>query len=423
MNSNTISLIIIARCIAMSAYFSATETAFSALNHIRIKNMAEKGNSRAALVLKLSANYNNLLSTILIGNNIVNIAMTSLTTVLFVRWMGGDQGASVATLVTTVVVLIFGEVSPKSIAKESPEAVAMFSAPLLRILIFLLTPFNFLFAQWKKLLSKIIKSSEDRGITDEELLTIVEEAQQEGGIDEQESNLIRRAIEFMDLETVDIYTPRVDIVAIPSDAAKQEIADLFLETGYSRLPVYDEDIDHIIGVVNQKDFHNYIFNTKQALNSIIRPVLFITPNMKIGTLLKNLQAGKSHIAIILDEFGGTEGLVTMEDIVEELVGEIWDEHDEVIQEIQPVSQDEYLVMGSTNVDKLFEKLGIEKEFEVITVSGWVMEYMECLPKENDSFISDGLEVTVLKMNDRRIEQVRVRKISPSSGNSNDTTAS
>ncbi len=423
MNSNTISLIIIAICIAMSAYFSATETAFSALNHIRIKNMAEKGNSRAALVLKLSANYNNLLSTILIGNNIVNIAMTSLTTVLFVRWMGGDQGASVATLVTTVVVLIFGEVSPKSIAKESPEAVAMFSAPLLRILIFLLTPFNFLFAQWKKLLSKIIKSSEDRGITDEELLTIVEEAQQEGGIDEQESNLIRRAIEFMDLETVDIYTPRVDIVAIPSDAAKQEIADLFLETGYSRLPVYDEDIDHIIGVVNQKDFHNYIFNTKQALNSIIRPVLFITPNMKIGTLLKNLQAGKSHIAIILDEFGGTEGLVTMEDIVEELVGEIWDEHDEVIQEIQPVSQDEYLVMGSTNVDKLFEKLGIEKEFEVITVSGWGMEYMECLPKENDSFISDGLEVTVLKMNDRRIEQVRVRKISPSSGNSNDTTAS
>lgn len=423
MNSNTISLIIIAICVAMSAYFSATETAFSALNHIRIKNMAEKGNSRAALVLKLSANYNNLLSTILIGNNIVNIAMTSLTTVLFVRWMGGDQGASVATLVTTVVVLIFGEVSPKSIAKESPEAVAMFSAPLLRILIFLLTPFNFLFAQWKKLLSKIIKSSEDRGITDEELLTIVEEAQQEGGIDEQESNLIRRAIEFMDLETVDIYTPRVDIVAIPSDAAKQEIADLFLETGYSRLPVYDEDIDHIIGVVNQKDFHNYIFNTKQALNSIIRPVLFITPNMKIGTLLKNLQAGKSHIAIILDEFGGTEGLVTMEDIVEELVGEIWDEHDEVIQEIQPVSQDEYLVMGSTNVDKLFEKLGIEKEFEVITVSGWVMEYMECLPKENDSFISDGLEVTVLKMNDRRIEQVRVRKISPSSGNSNDTTAS
>ena len=423
MNSNTISLIIIAICVAMSAYFSATETAFSALNHIRIKNMAEKGNSKAALVLKLSANYNNLLSTILIGNNIVNIAMTSLTTVLFVRWMGGDQGASVATLVTTVVVLIFGEVSPKSIAKESPEAVAMFSAPLLRILIFLLTPFNFLFAQWKKLLSKIIKSSEDRGITDEELLTIVEEAQQEGGIDEQESNLIRRAIEFMDLETVDIYTPRVDIVAIPSDATKQEIADLFLETGYSRLPVYDEDIDHIIGVVNQKDFHNYIFNTKQALNSIIRPVLFITPNMKIGTLLKNLQAGKSHIAIILDEFGGTEGLVTMEDIVEELVGEIWDEHDEVIQEIQPVSQDEYLVLGSTNVDKLFEKLGIEKEFEVITVSGWVMEYMECLPKENDSFISDGLEVTVLKMNDRRIEQVRVKKISPSSDNSNDTTAS
>lgn len=416
MNSDTVSFIIIAVCIAMSAYFSATETAFSALNHIRIKNMADKGSSKAALVLKLSSNYDNLLSTILIGNNIVNIGLTSLATVLFVKWLGEEQGASAATVVTTVVVLIFGEVSPKSIAKESPEAVAMFSAPLLQILIFILTPFNFLFSQWKKLLSTLFKSSGDRGITDEELLTLVEEAQQEGGIDEQESNLIRSAIEFMDLETVDIHTPRVDIVAVPMDATKQEIADLFLETGYSRLPVYEEDIDHIIGIINQKDFHNFIFNTEEPLKTIIRPVLFITPNMKIGTLLKNLQAGKTHIAIILDEFGGTEGLVTMEDIMEELVGEIWDEHDEVFQEIKQTAPDEYLVMGSANIDKLFEELGIDREFEVTTVSGWIMEVLERLPEENDSFISDGLEVTVLKMNDRRIEQVRIHKVNKETKN-------
>lgn len=410
MDSDSVSLIIMAVCLTLSAYFSATETAFSALNHIRLKNMAEKGDSRAALVLRLASNYDRLLSTLLIGNNVVNIALTSLATVLFVNWIGDEQGASLSTLVVTIVVLIFGEISPKSIAKESPEKVAMFSAPFLRILIVVLTPFNFLFSQWQKLISRVFKSSNDRGITDEELLTIVEEAEQEGGIDEMESELIRSAIEFMDLETIDIYTPRVDIVAIPSDADKQEIADLFQESGYSRLPVYEEDIDHIVGVINQKDFHNQIFHTDAPLQTIIRPALFITPNMKIGTLLKKLQAGKSHLAIILDEFGGTEGLVTMEDVMEELVGEIWDEHDEIVEEIRPVAPNEYLVLGSTNIDKLFEELGLEKDFDVTTVSGWVMDVMACLPKEKDTFLSDGLEVTVLKMNERRIEQVLIKKV-------------
>lgn len=410
MNSNTVSLIIIVVCIVMSAYFSATETAFSALNHIRLKNMADKGDSRAALVLKLSENYDNLLSTILIGNNIVNIALTSLATVLFVKWLGGDRGASVATLVTTVVVLIFGEVSPKSIAKESPEKMAMFSAPFLRILIFVLTPFNYLFGQWKKLLSTIFKASGERGITDEELLTIVEEAEQEGGIDEQESTLIRSAIEFMDLETIDIYTPRVDIVALSLDTEKDEIARTFLDTGFSRLPVYDEDIDHIVGIINQKDFHNFIFHTERPLDTIIRPALFITANMKIGTLLKKLQAGKSHIAIILDEFGGTEGLVTMEDIVEELVGEIWDEHDKIVHEFEKISEEEYIVSGSANIDKLFEELDIDMEVEFTTVSGWIMDVLERVPEEGDNFVYGNLEITVIKMSDRRISQVRLRRL-------------
>ncbi|MCI5650576.1 MAG: hemolysin family protein [Fusicatenibacter sp.] len=412
MNSDTVSLILIVICIMLSAYFSATETAFSALNKVRIKNMAEKGNTKAVLVLKLSENFDNLLSTILIGNNIVNIGLTSLTTVMFIKLLGNESGASVSTLVTTIVVLIFGEVSPKSIAKESPETVAMLTAPLLRCFQVVLTPFNYLFSLWKKLLSKIITSSDDHGITDEELMTIVEEATQEGGIDDQEGDLIQNAIGFMEMEAAEIFTPRIDVVGISLDATKAEIAQTFSDTGYSRLPVYDEDIDHIVGIVYQKDFHNHVFHTNKPLSSIIRPALFVTENTKIGPLLKMLQAKKSHIAIIIDEFGGTDGIITMEDILEELVGEIWDEHDSVVEEIQKISDEEYIVTGTASIDKVYEELEIDKEFDVFTVSGWVMGALEKVPKEGDHFSCDHLEVTVLKMADRRIEKVRIQKLPP-----------
>ena len=317
MSSDSTSLVIILVCLVLSAYFSATETAFSTMSHARMKTMADKGDKSAALALQLADNYDTLLSAILIGNNLVNILLSSVATLLCVKFLGEQTGASVATASVTVVVLIFGEISPKSIAKESPEKFAMFSAPFIRALMVLLKPFIWMFAQWKKLLVKLFnKPSDDRGITDEELMTIVEEAEQEGGIDADESTLIRSAIGFMDLETSDIYTPRVDIESIPLDATKEEIAKMFLDTGFSRLPVYEEDIDHIIGIINQKDFHNFIYHTNRPLKDIIRPVLFITPTMKIGVLLKKLQDSKTHIAIILDEFGGPEGLVTIEDIIE-----------------------------------------------------------------------------------------------------------
>ena len=238
MENHTISIVIILVSILMSAYFSATETAFSSLNRIRMKNMAEKGNKRARLVMRLSEDYDSLLSTILIGNNIVNIASASLATVLFVKWLGDEAGPSVSTAVTTIVVLIFGEVTPKSIAKESPERFAMFSAPFLSALMGLLTPFNFLFGQWKKLLSALIQSTDEGGITEEELLSIVEEAKQGGGIDEQEDMLIRSALEFTEQEAGGIVTPRVDITAVSTEAAKEEIAGVFADTAYSRLPVF-----------------------------------------------------------------------------------------------------------------------------------------------------------------------------------------
>ena len=286
MENHTISILIILVSILMSAYFSATETAFSSLNRIRMKNMAEKGNKRARLVMRLSEDYDSLLSTILIGNNIVNIASASLATVLFVKWLGDEAGPSVSTAVTTVVVLIFGEVTPKSIAKESPERFAMFSAPFLSALMGLLTPFNFLFGQWKKLLSALIQSTDEGGITEEELLSIVEEAKQGGGIDEQEDMLIRSALEFTEQEAGGIVTPRVDITAVSTEAAKEEIAGVFADTAFSRLPVFEGSIDHIVWIIYQKDFYRYVYHKDKEIAEIIRPALFVPQNKKIGALLK-----------------------------------------------------------------------------------------------------------------------------------------
>lgn len=407
MNDDTVSILLIVACVVMSGYFSATETAFSSLNRIRVKNMAEKGDSHAELVLRMSENYDSLLSTILIGNNIVNIACASMATLLFAKWLGNDVGPSVSTAVTTVVVLIFGEVSPKSIAKESPEAFAKFSAPFLHVLMILLTPFNFLFRQWKKLLSRIFHSSDNQTLTEEELLTIVDEAEQEGGIDTQEGSLIRNAIEFTETQAIDVLTPRIDLTAVSVDDSKDDIAAVFAETGYSRIPVYRDSIDHIIGILYQKDFHNYVYHTDKDISTIIRPAIYVTENKLIGELLQDLQKNKSHLAVVMDEFGGTVGIVTMEDILEELVGEIWDEHDEVVEEIRRTGENEYEVLGHTNAEKLFELLDIDKELDVVTVSGWVMDELARIPEVGDAFHYENVDVTVLAMDGKRVEKIKV----------------
>ncbi len=412
MGSDTVSLIIIIVCIVMSGYFSATETAFSSINRIRVKNMAEKGNKKAKLVIQLADNFDSLLSTILIGNNIVNILSASLATVLFVNWLGEDLGPSVSTAVTTVVVLVFAEVTPKSIAKEFPEAFAMFSAPLLKALVVILTPFNFLFAQWKKLLSLIIKSSDDTGITEEEFLSIVEEAQHDGGIDEQESMLIKSAVEFTEQEAIDILTPRIDITAVSTKATKEEIAAVFAETAYSRLPLYEDSIDNIVGIIYQKDFHNYVYNTDKEISEIVRPAVFVPKSKKVGVLLKELQQKKLHIAVVIDEFGGTIGIITLEDILEELVGEIWDEHDEVSSEIERKSENEFVALGSAGISKVFEAMDIdadEEEAQYVIVNGWVMSQLGRIPVKGDSFEYKNYQVTVLGMDDKRVEKVQITR--------------
>ncbi len=411
MDSDAILILIILFCIIFSAYFSATETAFTGASRIRLKNMVEKGNRKAKRALKLMDRYDSMLSTILIGNNIVNILAASLATVLFTKWITNGSGPAVSTVVVTVVVLIFGEISPKTLAKANPEAFAMFSAPFLRFLMGLFLPFNWLFGLWQKLLVKLSKSDEEHGITEEELLTIVDEAEQEGGLDEQESDLIRSAIEFTEQEAIDILTPRVDLVGVPHDASKEEIAKVFAESGFSRLPVYEDTIDNIIGIIYQKDFHNYVYHKEPEVRSILKPPLFINKSKKINDLLQELQQKKSHIAIVVDEFGGTTGIVTLEDILEELVGEIWDEHDEVVEEIHKESDELYFVMASTNIDKLFEELEMDDEdledADYSSVGGWAMDQLERVPEEGDTFEYKHLSVKVLSVDGNRVEKLQI----------------
>ena len=406
-SSSLTMVVILVILVILSAYFSATETAFTSLNRIRLKGKADAGNRRAALALKLVDQYDKLLSTILVGNNIVNLSASSLATVFFTEGLRLQNGAVISTAVITIVVLVFGEVSPKSLAKEYPESFAMFSAPIMRILMTILTPVNFLFSLLKKLLSKVFHKEGDSGITEEELVTMVDQAESEGGLDQHESKLIRSAIEFNDMEVDEILTPRVDIVAVEDTDSMDEIAQAFAESGYSRLPVYHEDIDDIIGVIHEKDFHAARYRGQTDVKAITGPMLYTTGNTKISELLRILQREKAHMVIVVDEYGGTEGLVTLEDIVEELVGEIWDEHDEVIEEFKKQEDGSYLISCSADLTDLFDLFSIKGECDANTISGWVMEQIGRIPEEGDRFQSDGLDVTVTKVDHRRVLEIRV----------------
>ena len=406
-SSSLTMIVILILLVILSAYFSATETAFTSLNRIRLKSKADAGNRRAALALRLVDQYDNLLSTILVGNNIVNLSASSLATVFFTEGLRLQNGAVISTAVITIVVLVFGEVSPKSLAKEYPESFAMFSAPIMRILMFILTPVNILFSLLKKLLSKVFHKEGDSGITEEELVTMVDQAESEGGLDQHESKLIRSAIEFNDMEVDEILTPRVDIVAVEDTDSMDDIAQAFAESGYSRLPVYHEDIDDIIGVIHEKDFHAARYRGQTDVKAITGPMLYTTGNTKISELLRILQREKAHMVIVVDEYGGTEGLVTLEDIVEELVGEIWDEHDEVIEEFKKQEDGSYLISCSADLTDLFDLFSIKGECDANTISGWVMEQIGRIPEEGDHFVSDGLDVTVTKVDHRRVLEIRV----------------
>ena len=398
-------------CLLLSAYFSATETAFSSANTTRLKTLAEKGSGNAALALKLLEQYDRLLSTILIGNNIVNIATASIGTVLFVRHYG-DAGATISTVVVTVVVLIFGEISPKSIAKDCAEKCAMLSAPILRVLIWVLMPLNLLFSLWKKLLNKVFRLSGESKMSQEELLMLVDEVQQEGSIDRDEGELLKNAIGFSEQEAQDILIHRVDLAALPVTAGKEEVAALFTQTKYSRLLVYDGSIDHILGTVHQKDFYVGCGVTDKPLRDIIAPPVFALENEPIRLLLKKLQQAKTHVAVVVDEYGGTCGIVTMEDILEELVGEIWDEHDEEEVFLRKLGPDTYAVDAAMDLADFAAYFRLKTDSEMVSVSGWVMEQFGRVPEAGDSFTCGDLRVQVTRVENHRIEEIRVVQETP-----------
>ena len=397
--------------IIFSAFFSATETAFSTYNKIKMKNEASSGNKRAQTVLYLSEDYDRLLSTILIGNNIVNIASTTLSTILFTQLFGGAKGPTLSTVVMTVLVLIFGEISPKSIAKDMPESFAMAVAPFLKIIYIILKPLNSLFTLWKKLLTKIIKIKNPDIITEEEVLTIVEEATHDGTFNEHESDLIRNAIEFDDLEVSEICTPRTGIVAVKDTAEVDEVTSVFNECGFSRLPVFKKSIDNIIGFINQKDYYRYVVEGQKSMSDIIKPMPLIPPTTNISKLMRNLQQQHTQIALIIDEYGGTFGIITLEDILEELVGEIWDEHDNEIPEIIRSNDDEYIVLGTANLNDVFEYFNKECDSDFVSLNGWLSEKLERIPCVNDTVTYDNLVFTVLKANMRRAIEVKIVKLS------------
>jgi len=407
MEDSISSILILVLLITMSAYFSATETAYSSLNKIKLKSIANKGNKKAKLALELSEKYDSVISTILIGNNIVNIATASLATVLFTKLLG-SSGVTVSTIVMTILILIFGEISPKSIAKDIPESFAIVSAPLLNVFCIILKPVNHIFCLWKNLISKVLKIQKHSGITEDEILTIAEEAENEGGINPQQLEIIKSAIELNEQEVIEAFTPRVDMIAVKDSCSKEELLNLFIESGFSRIPVYHDNIDNVIGIINEKDLINIVVNNNnEEISSIIKPLNVIQPHMKLSHLLKVLQNNKSHMALIADEYGGTMGIITLEDILEELVGEIWDEHDKVVNDIEKIGEDEYIVRGNANIEKVLEEVDLEDEFEVNSVNGWVIQQFGKIPKVGESFEYKNLKIVIQKATKRCVLEIRI----------------
>lgn len=405
-------IIIICVLVIMSGYFSATETAFSSLNKTKLRALSEKGNRRAALAYRLSEQYDKLISTILIGNNIVNISLASIGTVMFVK-LYGDVGATISTAVITVVVLIFGEVTPKSLAKDNPDGFSLFSAPIINVFIILLTPLNFIFTVWKKLISKIIKVKADNKMSHDELLMLVEEVQEEGSIDDNEGELLRNAIEFNDTEAKEILTHRVEIASVEVNDTKESIANIFTETKFSRILVYDENIDNIVGVIHLKDFYVGTGITDKDIKDIMTPPIYINESAKLDDILNKLQKDKAHIAVVVDEYGGTKGIVTMEDILEELVGDIWDEHDEVVENFIQTGENTYSFEGTAEMSEVMEFFDFTTETEANSVGGWVTELLGRMAETGDCVEYENLFIKVEEADLQRILKVSIKQCSQS----------
>ncbi len=404
-----VQIIILAVLIMCSAYFSASETAFLSFNRIKLKSDADEGDKGAKRVLSVADNYDKMLSTILIGNNIVNIVATSLSTMLFVSIITGseDLAVTVSTVVMTVTVLIFGEITPKTLAKKAPESFARFSAPILQVLSVLLTPLVAIFNAWQSFVTGFFGSKGENTVTEQELLTMVDEATEDGEIDKQEGELIKNAVKFYELDVTDILTPRVDMVAVNRKMNREQVAEVFSETEFSRLPVFENTLDNIVGILYQKDFNKE--SSGSDWQELIRPATFVFAGMKISRLLKLFQESKSHIVIVQDEYGGTEGVVTLEDVLEELVGEIYDEHDDAREEFRKVTDTIYIVGGAASVDDFFEMFELESEpvDSITTVGGFAAHQLGKIPAAGESFDFEHIKVIISRTDLNRVQEVKV----------------
>lgn len=408
--------IVIVILVLLSGFFSGTETAFSCANKLRLKNMVALGKKHAKAVYTFAEEkYDKLVTAILIGNNIVNLTASAIGTVVFGKLLidSSLDSTTVSTVVMTVAVLIFGEITPKYLASIYPEKFCFFFYSLMQLFYWILTPISFIFGGYKKLLSKIFKLKSDDTVTDAELISLVKEAEEDGTLKEDESELVRSALEFDDLKVEDILVPRVDVVAVKYDSPMDEIMRTFRENTYSRLPVYKDKIDNIVGLIHERDFYNAYLNGEKDIASAIQNIVFTSEYTHISTLLKQLQKQKIHMAAVSDEYGGLVGIVTLEDILEELVGEIWDEHDEEEILYGKIAEDEYWVDGKCDLEEFFDLYGLETEeddFESNTVGGWVTEKYGGIPPVGEILRFKFLEIKVVKATKQKVLKIRSKKV-------------
>lgn len=404
------SLILLGVLILLSAFFSSAETAYSSVNKIRLRNYESEGARGSKKALFITEHFDRALSTILVGNNIVNIAAASISAKLATDLFGGNTGLIISTFVMTLLILIFGEILPKSLAKENAEAYALSISGVLYLLIKILTPVNFFFIKLKEWVSRIFSKNDSMpSVTEEELKVMLDISEEEGVIDKEERELIHRSMDFDDIMVSEVLTPRIDVKAVEVNQSIEEIKEVFFEERFSRIPVYEDHIDNIIGILSEKEFFTHLLKFGEVnVKELIREPMFVFESSKISTLLSKLQKDKVHMAIVVDEFGGTTGLITLEDILEEIVGEIWDEQDEKFHSMTKLSDNVYTFDSQFQLDEFTDMLDLpEPESSYHTIGGWVVESFDDIPSEGESFDYENVKITVEEVDNRRIRTIKV----------------
>lgn len=410
-----INVILIILLIGCSAFFSSSETAFSSINKVRLKNNASQGDKKSQRALNIAENYDKALTTILVGNNVVNILSSSLATIFFTDLFGAS-GVGISTIAMTIAVLIFGEITPKTFANENSEKCALAFAPVIQFLMTLLTPIVWVFTQLKNFLGKFYSQSNEPSVTEDELKYIIDEIEEQGVLEEQESNLVRSALDFDETTVNEILTPRVKVIGIDINTSVEKVKEIFLTEQYSRLPVYEKTIDNIVGIITEKEFFHMENDRKNTISEIVQDVLHISELKLISEALKEMQLAKSHMAIVMDQYGGTKGIITMEDIIEQLVGDIYDENDEIISNFNKISETSFDISGEITVNEMSKLMELPEDYIITnatTVNGWITEIFGHIPIANETILTEyNWKITVMATTKHHVKKIHVDIIKP-----------